>query len=646
MADDILDAQSMAEDASETNAAAVALALDGASSRPELSHAIAAFLKEQRRLMEEQREQLRDQVRRLQLSIIDQRFSIALKAMTAVVGFVVAILFAIMVWNAYGSGGLVIEPFSVPPDLAARGLTSEVVAAKLLDQLTQMQKETNSQRAPQTFQNYWGQDIKVMIPDTGVSFGELDRFLNYKLGHATHVSGEIVRMASGIAITARTGPNGSGTVNGSESALDPLMHDLAEQVYRLTQPYLYGAWLQDFGRAKDALPVFMAMATSGPEQERGWGYLGWSNCLEQTDGEGPRLAMLLRGVSADPHLFILRQNIALSEDELSRPERAIADAGKALTLLNTPGNGGIRDSVAPNSRTRLQAAIEADSGNYHSAAARLISDFNVGNFGIFTYSVAALASRSLAGEHDPRRARSAVAMLWLGANPFNVSVRNVDNLSAQMFTASQVGDWGTVIALDAKTSALLSSQPALRDLIQPRIVPFVALAHARLGDFKTADALIAQTPDQCDVCLRTRAQIAELEQQYGRMDWWFARAVAENPSIPFAYTDWGQALMANGDLAGAIAKFEIAHQKGSHFADPLEMWGEALIAKNRSDLALVKFEEAAKYAPNWGRLHLKWGEALRWAGKPDNAKKQFATAAALDLTPSEKSELTKVSHGG
>ena len=104
--------------------------------------------------------------------------------------------------------------------------------------------------------------------------------------------------------------------------------------------------------------------------------------------------------------------------------------------------------------------------------------------------------------------------------------------------------------------------------------------------------------------------------------------------------------MAKGDLDGAIAKFESAHRKGPHFADPLEMWGEALIAKNRSDLALAKFEEANKYAPNWGRLHLKWGEALWWSGKRDEAKKQFAIAAGLDMTPSEKSELAKVrAHG-
>jgi Flp pilus assembly protein TadD len=72
------------------------------------------------------------------------------------------------------------------------------------------------------------------------------------------------------------------------------------------------------------------------------------------------------------------------------------------------------------------------------------------------------------------------------------------------------------------------------------------------------------------------------------------------------------------------------------------MWGEGLTAKNRSDLALAKFEEANKYAPNWGRLHLKWGEALLWSGDKSGAQKQFATAARLDMTASEKSELTSM----
>ena len=100
-------------------------------------------------------------------------------------------------------------------------------------------------------------------------------------------------------------------------------------------------------------------------------------------------------------------------------------------------------------------------------------------------------------------------------------------------------------------------------------------------------------------------------------------------------------MLARGKPDAAIEQFKRAKKLGPKFADPLEGWGEALMAKNQSHLALAKFAEAEKYAPNWGRLHLKWGEALVYAGTKDEAKAQFARAAALDLTPSEKSELAR-----
>jgi tetratricopeptide (TPR) repeat protein len=157
-----------------------------------------------------------------------------------------------------------------------------------------------------------------------------------------------------------------------------------------------------------------------------------------------------------------------------------------------------------------------------------------------------------------------------------------------------------------------------------------------------AEALIAATPADCDPCLLQRARIAELRGQHARADWWFARAVAAAPSIPTAYAEWGQALLVRGKPDDAIVQFKLANQKSPHFADALEGWGEALMAKNQSHLALAKFEEANKYAPAWGRLHLKWGEALIYAGKRGDAKTQFARAAALDLTSSEKSELSSI----
>jgi tetratricopeptide (TPR) repeat protein len=172
----------------------------------------------------------------------------------------------------------------------------------------------------------------------------------------------------------------------------------------------------------------------------------------------------------------------------------------------------------------------------------------------------------------------------------------------------------------------------------------LAYAQARLGDFAAAERTIAPAPGDCYPCLITRAQIAELQGQHGRADWWFTKAAEAGPSLPFAFEAEGRALLDRRQPDAAIVRFTIANQKSPRFADPLEGWGEALMAKNQSHLALAKFEGANKYAPNWGRLHLKWGEALAYSGKPADARAQFARAGALDLTPSEKSELARMNH--
>jgi len=160
-----------------------------------------------------------------------------------------------------------------------------------------------------------------------------------------------------------------------------------------------------------------------------------------------------------------------------------------------------------------------------------------------------------------------------------------------------------------------------------------------------ARAIIARTPADCYDCLRMRGQIDAAERNWGGAAYWFAKAVAAAPSIPFAYAAWGEMLLHKGDVDAAITKFQQAHVKGPHFADPLEMWGEALMQENRSDLALTKFAEADKYAPDWGRLHFKWGEALYYAGKEEEAKTQFAAASRLDISAADKAELAKVPHG-
>ena len=645
MADDLLDAQASAESTAEVNAAAVALALDGAGARSELSEAIAAFLKEQRKLMEEQREQLRDQVKRMRLGIVDQRFSIALKAMTALIGFAVAAALAYMIWSASGSGGLVIEPFSMPPDLAARGLTGQVVASKLLDRLVAMQQQTDSQRDPATYTNYWGDDIKVEIPSTGVSIGELERFLREKLGNPTHITGEIVRDEKGLGLTARAGTLGSGTVRGAATDVDLLIQKLAETVYGITEPYRYGAWLQEHGRNAEGIAVFVAVKDHGAASERPWGYLGWANSLEETNGIKARFLAMEQVHRQWPGEYLPAQNVGIIADELSLPGKAVAVLEESAPFLSSAEHGGIRMNVVPTAKKRIQSFIDLNLGDFHEAASLLRQQLDFGPQGSI-FSMHAMLARAQLGEHDIHAARETLA------NPDEAGgVNKLEKVFQvvwmRMLLGSEAHEWSAVLSEQRGEGASVAMTfPSARTLLPISTVPLLAWAHANLGDFKTANELIARTPADCYRCLIVRAKIAELQRQHGRADWWFARAASQQPSIPFAYSDWGAALLARGKLDDAVAKFTIANQKGPHFADPLEMWGEALIARNRSDLALAKFEEANKYAPNWGRLHLKWGEALLWAGDRAGAQKQFTIATHIDLTPSEKFELAKVSPHG
>jgi hypothetical protein len=145
----------------------------GAASREEAD----AFLEEQRKLTREQAALTRLQANELEHELKLRHWSLRVHHVSDVLklGFELAVAFILLalasavaaeIWTATHADGLVIEAFSVPPDLAEKGLTGEVVAAKVLDRLSQLQAETGSSRAATSYANNWGSDIKVQIPNT------------------------------------------------------------------------------------------------------------------------------------------------------------------------------------------------------------------------------------------------------------------------------------------------------------------------------------------------------------------------------------------------------------------------------------------------------------------------------------------------
>ena len=115
--------------------AALSLALSGAS-REEAD----AFLRDQRH-------HLHEQLKQIHLDIFEKWLGVLLRLATLCVGIAVATGAGVMVWDAAHSNGLLIEPFAVPPDLAEKGLTGQVIASQVQDKLTAMQAGSFSFRA-------------------------------------------------------------------------------------------------------------------------------------------------------------------------------------------------------------------------------------------------------------------------------------------------------------------------------------------------------------------------------------------------------------------------------------------------------------------------------------------------------------------
>jgi tetratricopeptide (TPR) repeat protein len=585
-----------------------------------------------------------DKLRRwsLRFSNASAVMKVAFELALALIVLVIAGIAAGAVWSAHEARGLVIESFEVPPSLAERGLTGQVVASRLLDKLSGLQDKTDSLRAPNSYANNWGDDIKVQIPDTGVSVGEFNRYLRQWLGHETHITGEIWREGDGIAVVARAGADQGTVFTGKDGELDALLQKAAESVYEKTQPYRYAAYLVENGNKAKAEQVLQTIIATAPPSEQAWALSLLSNKSYVNGDFAGSVALNARAIALDPDNALAFENRAEAERELSWDEDALRDFRRTYEMA---GSG--RSDINP---AKLSVALRfaqlQTAQRLGDLATSLTLDAQIETMP--DYAGSAVTSRLVEmlyrGWLHDRAGLGRLARAPIPVDIVAVEARQSFLTQAQFLVGDTAGATKSYFALLA-----LPLPPQMRGFAsqsnrrQP--LALYAWALAQQGDFKGADAAIAGTPADCDTCLRMRGTIAALEKQWGRADYWFARAAAHAPSVPFADSDWGMALLAKGDPVGAIAKFDSAHRKGPHFADPLEMWGEALMAKNRADLALPKFAEANQYAPNWGRLHLKWGEALAWSGDKAGVAKQFAVAAGLDLSAADRAELARVNHG-
>jgi tetratricopeptide (TPR) repeat protein len=612
---------------------AMAAALDEARAGPELQPDVKAFFRAQTDLAHQQRHHMDALFR---LDRWSRRLKLLLQIMVIAVGLSTATALAVMAWSASREQGVVVEAFSVPPDLAARGLTGQVVAAKFLDDLQKMQDQTRSSRAPNTYANNWSGEVKVEIPETGVSIGELHRFLVDWLGRNTKIEGDVYRTPQGFAVTARAGALPAADQAGAETDLDALIQAAAEDVYAKTQPYRYGVYLTDvvsLANLQHAKAQFQDLIRTGSPEDRMWSYYGLADTQRQL-GEFQSSDDTYRAAAVHyPHFAYYYVGLGSTEHLAEgRDERALADLRTGREMQKNYGRSYTRTENWAALGLQLEATEASVLGDYAKAAddAGQGYDHHAGagsrlnalvDMALDHAALAATLARAPVPT-DGRQERTAAADEGLG----------------RLTHAFAMGDWaGVVDAYGALDTSQLT--PGARQARTFMASPLVAIAEARLGHSAQAQALISTMPLDCYRCVDARGVIASASGDWAGADRWFAEAERLAPSPPLAYADQAQSRLARGDVTGAIALLQTAYAKSPHYPDGLELWGEALARRGDYAGAAVKYAEADRYAPQWGRNHLMWAEALAKTGKTADARAQKQVAAGLDLTAADRAEL-------
>jgi predicted Zn-dependent protease len=643
MAERIEEPEAQADQGVEPISPAAAMAIGlrkgraGAKADPELD----TFLREQSRLVRLQTEHLHEQrelvLSRLRGGRFSDRVKAAIQVMTAVVGLAIVMALAAMAWSASREHGVVVEAFSVPPDLAARGLTGQVVAGKFLDDLQRMQAQTGSRRAPSTYANNWSGEVKVEIPETGVSIGELHRLLVDWLGRNTRIEGDVYRTTQGLAVAARAGALPAADQAGTETDLDTLIQAAAEDIYAKTQPYLHGVYLWDKNDVEDlqrAKTQFQELIRTGSTEDRMWSYYGLAISQRSLGELQSSIDTFTAGITQYPH-FSLSYNGRGGNEHLfeGHDEKSLADYHTARETLKIYGRSYMRPEALAASGQQIDAGAADVLGDYANAADGWGQAYQQGTLG-FNLRLNALVDPAL--NHASLAAVLARAPVPTDAQQTRMAA--ADEGLARLTHAFAMSDWAGVVsaytALDM--GQLTASDRLVRTLMAS---PYVAIAYARLGQSAQAQALIATTPLDCYRCVDARGVIAAAAGDWAGADRWFAEAERQAPSPPFAYADQAQSRLARGDVAGAIALLQTAYAKSPRYADGLELWGEALARRGDYAGAAAKYAEADRYAPQWGRNHLMWAEALAKSGKTQEARAQKQAAASLELTAGERAEL-------
>lgn len=589
-----------AEPLTSANAFAAAVAAIASRQDPAVARKTEEFLGEQSHLLKIQARlladehglrlaNLRGQAHEGKLRRTGIRIRLAFQVFAAVVAGAIGAGILIMIEDAVTSRQVVVQPFEVPPSLTPHGLTGKVVAGAVLDELSRLQSATRSNTVARTLSGAWTSDIKLEVPETGLSISEISRLLRERFGHDVHIDGDIFETQKGnLALTVRSNGVPPKTFSDPTNEMEKLVVPAAEYIYAKSQPARWAAYLTEVGRDEEALTFCPAAVAGAEPAERPSILNSWGLALQDTtNSTGEALKLFRTAVKLQPDYWNAHNNIMNALIMLGDEEGAWR-AGNDLHRI-----AGGRPGRAPEEffenwdllTWNLQAWLNA-----------LVAD-GENNSGLGTAATSAGPGIAdvYARLHDPEPAE--LALKTKGDSNDSTVVAMTHFVHGRL--AAEAGDVARAVremeAFGAGFAPMVASN-------YPGYNCWIAPAEEAAGNAAKADAVLQSAGTKFVDCYRFRADILDHRGDWPGAQKAYADAVALAPELPAAYYSWGVALAKHGDLDGAVVKLKDANQRGPNWADPIKVWGDVLLKQGRTKEALAKYDAALKFAPNWRQL--------------------------------------------
>jgi len=594
---------------------ATAVAVEQAKHDVGVAEDTRAFLKEQALLLKSQREEgeeqralrlshLRSQSREGKLRRFGQRIRNGMQVFTALIFSAIGVGLAVMIYDAFTSRSVVVEAFKAPSALAARGFTGDVVASGVLDGLQKLQDATRGTDKSLNTTSAWSSDVKIDVPETGVSIGEINRLLHQRFGHDLHIDGDLVQTESGgLALTVRGDGVPAKTFDGAAGDLDKLTTQAAEYVYGRSQPAQYAIYLTGADRNADAVAFLAsAYARASTDDERAklahyWGsaFSGLNQPAKAV--EKTRLAMSLAKPRSSEwwvNWSNLVGSVAIAGGEEAgwRESEAFLQAAQAAPKGQKP-------------ETRLFENAAQETWDLPLFLASSLADAQTHNGAGNTSSIEGpTLADTYALMHDP-----AQATRYLTASDPDDSITKAEAMLLEGYAALDRGDAAAAIPpLEAFYKAWLADTN-LQFTYQDHPC-FLGLAYGLAG--RMADAgPVFKKPGAWSRCYAFHGDVLAHAGDVAGAERVWAEGLKIAPDLPQVYLHLGVFELDHGDLKAAEADLSTAAAKAPHYADPLKAWGDVLAKQGRWKDALAKYDEALKYAPAWAALHQARDAAAR-----------------------------------